>query len=201
MKNHRVQITGPRIVLRDWQEDDVNAYMRWQAPGERWHELDDPYYPKPSTDDMPRMEAVLREDIVKDHWPAPRHRLVVADAEDDQLSGVVTWYWESEETHWLSVGIVLFDPETWGKGIGYEALGLWTDYLFVTMPQLARSDLRTWSGNIGMMRLAGKVGYQQEARFRKARIVNGEYYDGMGYGVLREEWDARYPEGFAASLK
>ena len=79
-------------------------------------------------------------------------------------------------------------------------MGLWGDYLFGAMPDLARLDLRTWSGNAGMMRLAAKLGFQEEARFRKARIVQGVHYDGMGYGVLREEWQARYPDGFAASL-
>lgn len=68
------------------------------------------------------------------------------------------------------------------------------------MPELARLDRRTWSGNPGMQRLAEKPGYQLEARFRKARIVKGAFYDGLGYGVLREEWRARYPRGFAAAL-
>jgi RimJ/RimL family protein N-acetyltransferase len=27
-----------------------------------------------------------------------------------------------------------------------------------------------------------------EAQFRKARIVKDEYFDGLGYGMLREEW-------------
>ena len=98
------------------------------------------------------------------------------------------------------VGIVIFDPTIWGQGIGYQALGLWTQYLFDTMPQIVRSDLRTWSGNLGMMRLAEKLGYREEARFRNARIVEGNYYDGLGYGVLRDEWIALYPEGFAAKL-
>ncbi len=68
--------------------------------------------------------------------------------------------------------------------MGYEALGLWSEYLFATMPRLPRLDLRTWSGNHGMMRLAEKLGYRLEARFRKARMVHGHYYDGMGYGIL-----------------
>jgi hypothetical protein len=37
------------------------------------------------------------------------------------------------------------------KGIGFEALGLWMDYLFEALPRIARLDLRTWSGNTGMM--------------------------------------------------
>ena len=51
-----------------------------------------------------------------------------------------------------------------------------------------------------MIGLAQKLGYREEARFRKARIVDGEFYDGLGYGILRDEWTHRFPAGFAASL-
>jgi len=37
---------------------------------------------------------------------------------------------------------VLYDPATWGQGLGYEALGLWGDYLFTELPKIARLDLR-----------------------------------------------------------
>ena len=47
-----------------------------------------------------------------------------------------------------------------------------------------------------MVRLAERLGFSREACFRRARIVDGEYYDGLGYGVLREEWEERYPGGF-----
>lgn len=195
-----VRITGRLIMLRDWQTEDVPVYTGWQAPEHQWHQLDGPYYPKPRHADLPRIEASLRELLAQAAWPVPRYRLVIAARETNRLIGVVTWSWESEETNWLSVGISIFDPELWGRGIGYEALGLWTQYLFDTLPEIVRVDLRTWSGNTGMMRLATKLEYQEEARFRNARIVSGIHYDGLGYGVLREEWKTRYPEGFAASL-
>ena len=140
-----------------------------------------------------------RATIMSGDWPSPRANLVVADRESDRLIGLVTWSWESEETYWPVVGIVLYEPATWGYGLGYEALGLWSDYLFDALPAIARLDLRTWSGNRGMMRLAEKLGYTLEARFRKARLVEGAYYDGLGYGVLREEWRERYPHGFSAA--
>ena len=88
-------------------------------------------------------------------------------------------------------------PSFGNKGYGYEALGLWCQYLFDSEPKFIRLDARTWSGNHGMMKLAEKLGFQQEAVFRKARIVGGEYYDGLGYGILREEWQTRYPKGFS----
>lgn len=200
LTTHPICLPGRLIILRDWQLKDVATYVSWQSPEHRWHQLDGPYYPKPRLEDLTRIGEQLQEDIREADWPEPRQRLVIADSATDALCGVVTWYWESEETYWLLAGISIFDPDAWGKGIGYQALGLWTQYLFDTMPHVVRTDLRTWSGNIGMMRLAAKLGYREEARFRNARIVDGTYYDGMGYGALQDEWNAISPEGFASKV-
>lgn len=193
-------IKGQKINLRDWRLADLEPYAYWQRPEHRWQELDGPYYPPPELAEIPNIVNRLREKIEAANWPQPRQQLIIANSETDTLTGIVTWYWTSEETNWLSVGISIYDPAHWGKGIGYEALGLWSEHLLAAMPQLARLDLRTWSGNTGMMKLAEKLGYCEEARFRKARIVKGKYYDGMGYGILREEWQTLYPHGFAAHL-
>lgn len=195
-RRFKLQIEGSRITLRDWHEADLERYEHWLTFGAAWKKLDAPYYPAPSAEEIPALIAKKREEIAAARWPSPRTRLIIA--QEDVLIGMVSAYWVSEETDWLAVGIVIYDPACWGQGIGFEALGLWSDYLLREMPRLVRLDLRTWSGNRGMMRLAEKLGYQQEACFRKARIVDGAYYDGLGYGVLREEWDARYPHGFAA---
>lgn len=100
-------------------------------------------------------------------------------------------YWESIETNWLCIGITIYDENQWGKGLGFEALRAWIDYLFETRLELVRLDMRTWSGNQGMVKLALKLGFTQEACFRKARIVKGQYYDSLGFGILREEWESQ----------
>ncbi len=195
-----LRLEGSRVVLRDWRDADLNPFAAWLRPGHEWKRMDGPYYPLPSADAVAAMVERDRIAIASGDWPSPRTNLVVAGRGTDELTGLVTWSWESEETYWPVVGIVLYDPATWGHGLGYETLGLWSDYLFDALPAIARLDLRTWSGNGGMMRLGEKLGYTLEARFRKARIVEGAYYDGLGYGILREEWRRRYPGGFAAHL-
>ncbi|NDJ60957.1 MAG: GNAT family N-acetyltransferase [Chloroflexi bacterium] len=195
-----VRISGHKIVLRDMQLGDVAAYSHWMQPGHEWQRLDGPYYGHPSAEQVAQQVERVRARIERAEWPDPRERLMIAAQPDDAFIGMVTWYWISEETHWPAVGILIYDPARWRQGLGYEALGLWSDYLFRVMPRFARLDLRTWSGNYGMMGLALKLGYMEEARFRRARIVDGNYYDGLGYGVLRDEWAARYPDGFAAHL-
>ena len=194
-------IKGRQIVLRDWRVVDLHRWARWMQPGHRWKQLDGPYYPLPTDDELTQMIEQRREVIERGELPKPRTSLVIADADQNALLGTVTRYWESEETYWPGIGIAIFAPTYWGRGIGYEALGLWSDYLFQSLPQVVRLDLRTGSGNTGMMRLALKLGYCEEARFRRARIVDGAYYDGLGYGVLRDEWLARYPQGFAAHIQ
>lgn len=193
-------IPGNQILLRDFAEADMPTLTYWMQPDRKWQQLDGPYYPKMSEDEVAAYIALLRERIERADWHVPRVSVAIAHAGTDRLLGRVSWYWVGEETNWPAVGIVIYDEADWGRGFGFEALGLWCDYLLRTSYDFARLDLRTWSGNIGMMRLALKLGFQEEARFRKARIVDGQFYDGMGYGVLREEWEERYPDGFSRYL-
>ena len=191
---------GIRVVLRDWTLDDLPALERWLQPDQKWNELDGPYYLRPDPEEIPGVVERYRTAIESGRISAPRRELAVARAGDEsRLLGRVSRYWQSKETHWLSLGVVLFDPETWGCGLAYEALGLWCQYVLDALPVLARLDLRTWSGNERMMRLAQRLGFREEARFRRARIVNGKYYDSIGYGILREEWAQRYPREFQGS--
>ena len=190
-------LQGKHVHLRDWLIDDLDDYARWLAPGNRWQALDAPYYRHTTADEIPDLIAKTRTRISDGNFPDPRMRLIIAEPHSNRMIGQVSRYWISEETHWLAAGIVIYDPAQWGRGYGYDALGLWTDYLFRTLPQIVRLDLQKWSGNQGMMALATKLGYQLEGRFRNARIVQGEYYDSLGYGILRHEWDALHPRGFA----
>jgi RimJ/RimL family protein N-acetyltransferase len=89
---------------------------------------------------------------------------------------------------WLEIGIVIYSPEHWNGGLGTEALSLWIDYLFENLT-IERVGLTTWSGNPRMMRCAEKLGMRLEGRMRKCRYYNGEYYDSIRMGILREKWD------------
>ena len=186
---HEFQLTGRRICLRDWRLDDLPAFAYWLQPGHAWKQLDAPYYPGPEINEIP--DYVERKRRVIDHaiLPTPRDNVVIARADTDELIGALSAYWESIETLWLTLGIVVYDPTWWGHGLGAEALGMWTDYQFGERPEIVRLDLRTWSGNYGMIRVAQKLGFHQEACFRKARIVDGAYYDSLAFGILREEWE------------
>lgn len=79
-------------------------------------------------------------------------------------------------------------PALRGRGIGRSALAQWTTYLF-ERTDWVRLDFATWSGNSAMIRVGQALGFTEEARFRDARIVRGEYFDSVVMGVIRAEWD------------
>jgi putative hydrolase of HD superfamily len=190
----RIRLAGSKIHLRDWMLDDLDEFAGWLQPGHRWQELDAPYFKSTPPNDIPALIARIKTRIETGNLSTPRQNLVIADREQNRFIGQVSRYWISEETNWVAAGITIYDSALWSRGYGAEALGLWTSYLFDMFPNVVRLDLQTWSGNIGMMRLATKLGYQLEGRFKNARMVAGAYYDALGYGIQREEWHARHPQ-------
>jgi len=177
--------------------EDLPSYRHWLLPrSHRWQDFDGPYFASATEADVEEQIAKWRALIVEQRRPpSPRARLVIARREDDALIGTVNRYWSLKEVLWPAAGLVLFDSDDWNQGLGAEALGLWIDYLFRAEPRIHRVDLRTWSGNKGMCRLAEKLGFLEEARFREAVVIDGRRYDAMGYGILRTEWESRPPVG------
>ncbi len=186
-----MRLQNKTITIRDWEIKDFDTYRKWNEGDHVWMDFNGPYYPRKTSAEIENQIKIYQEKIQTQRWKSPRTRLVIADLATDELIGTVNWYWESEVTNWKCIGIAIYDDRQWGKNIGYHALKLWIDYLFQEDETLVRLDLRTWSGNKGMMRLAEKLGFLQEACFRKARIVKGVYYDSIGMGILREEWYER----------
>ncbi|MBX2803366.1 MAG: GNAT family N-acetyltransferase [Myxococcales bacterium] len=189
-----------RIRLRPWRPSDVDAWYALAGLDAAWRETSGPYFPQPSQEEVDAYAAKMRARIDEGKTTKGGHGAVIAQSDTDAFLGEVTWYWECEHTCWPSVGILMPDETTWGQGLGYEAFGTWVDLLFRTF-DFHRMDLRTWSGHHGMCRLADKLGFREEARFREARPLNGVRHDSVAYGMLKSEWDELHPEGFGPRPK
>lgn len=176
-----------RIRLRDITEADLEIYRDCLHPDRAYHFLNGPYYPGPDTDLINTIIDRCRGKLASGESPVLKNKLLIVSA-TDELLGEVSWFWKSEETRWMEIGIVVFSEENWGKGIGFAALTRWISLLFADHPELVRIGLSTWSGNTGMTRLARKLGMVEEARYINARIVNGEYFDSVSYGIQKADW-------------
>ncbi len=67
------------------------------------------------------------------------------------------------------------------RGIGRKALVPWITHLFDTL-EIERVGLTTWSGNPRMVACAESIGMTLEARLRKVRYFQGQYYDSIKLG-------------------
>jgi RimJ/RimL family protein N-acetyltransferase len=181
-----VRIVGRTCVLRDWTPADVESYREWLRPQHDWHATNGPYFGRPNRAEADRAADRARA-LLDSELPTPRPMLVVARPQDDELVGMVNWYWECRETDWRRIGIGLYEPSARGRGIGTEALRLFTSYLFDTTGAL-RLDLTTYSGNEAMCRAASAAGFVLEARLHAARRWSGGVHDAMIFAALRADW-------------
>ncbi|HEY4020532.1 MAG TPA: GNAT family protein [Pseudonocardiaceae bacterium] len=184
-----LRLRGRRITLRDWSVDDLPSLRHRLAPEAPWRETDGPYSGRPTHRDVADQlnRLTVAATVPADFLPTPRPSLAVAALDNDALLGQVNWYWEDERTDWRRMGLAIYDEADWGHGYGTEALALWTGYLFDTTDAL-RLDFGTYSGNPGMIAVGRKLGFTQEAVFRKARRWTGGVHDAVVFGILRSEW-------------
>ncbi len=167
------------VTLRAASITELELLYHLVTDDEQWTQFNGPYFPyqTPSIEEFEL--GVFKRLCLGDDM------LLISIA--DKPIGSVSFYWECEATRWLEVGIILYDPNSWCHGIGQKALIAWIEHLFANL-EIARVGLTTWSGNLRMMSCAEKLGLKQEARIRKVRYYQGQYYDSVKYGVLREEW-------------
>jgi len=177
------------IAFRKLELKDLAQYCRWLHPDRAHHRFNGPYFRKESEAELEARLDELASRLGQGEADVLTGKRLVVDAVTDELIGEVNWYWKSEETLWMEVGLVIFSEARWGTGLGTLVLGRWMDEIFRAFPRIVRLGLTTWSGNARMMRLAEKLGLRKEAVFRKARIVDDVYYDSVSYGVLRGEWE------------
>ena len=81
------------------------------------------------------------------------------------------------------IAFILGEKEYWGTGIMYNAGSLLLKHAFKAL-NLHRIYLGTSSSNLGMQRLALKLGFSLEGRRIDGIYNNGEYHDILDYGLI-----------------
>lgn len=182
-----VNMIGEKIRLTKATRVHLDELYYWrfeekQQEAKKWN---GPYIPEAWLSKEQHREKWLKADDIANGVPASL--IITADG---KTIGYVGAYWVDRNTNWLETGIVIYNTDYWNGGYGSEAYRLWIDFLF-EFTDLHRLGMSTWSGNERMMKVAQRLGMKEEARIRKARMVEGAYYDAIKMGMLREEWTAQ----------
>ena len=171
-----------RICIRNIKANDI--YDLWKIAYDEnleWMEWNGPYF----NDPILTFEEFKK--IAEKHYINNPYRAIIVF--EDKVVGQVSAFWEDGELkNWLEFGILLYDQNTWSRGIGSKVITLWITYLFEITNHIHRIGFTTWSGNKGMIKVGEKIGLTKEAQIRKVRYHQKKYYDSIKYGVLRDEW-------------
>lgn len=152
-------------------------------PQAQWRRWDSPYTPPQETTDT--MQAYIR--FMQATPPGPDEQVIDVGG---QVVGLVNRDQEEPEGQgWWDLGILIFNSDYWGAGVGTQALRLWVqDTLDWTDAHVL--TFTTWSGNIRMIRAAQRLGFCECMRVREARVVGAQRYDSVRFDLLRREWQA-----------
>lgn len=172
------------VILRQIETTDLKSlWIQAYGPDadREWMKWDGPYFNNPVFD-WETFASGWGKDTVND----PNRKGIFYQ---DQLIGLVTAYWEDGSLQqWLECGIVIYPKNMWQRGIGTAAMQAWLSDLFTLYPHLQHLGFTTWSLNQGMQKLGDKLGMVKEGQIRKVRFWQGQYYDSVKYGILRDEW-------------
>lgn len=169
--------------MRPRTEADLPTLWRWLHGEENpeWHRWDGPYFPKHRS--RKTLEEFKAEASLK---PINPNRQIIAL--NGECIGMVTRYEEDPAGgDWWELGIVIYDPQHWGGGLGREALRQWTERTF-SETNAHVITLTTRSGNERLIRSAGRVGYRECARIPEARSGQGRRWDSVKLSLLGREW-------------
>jgi len=109
--------------------------------------------------------------------------------EDNRLLGYVRIEW-IEWTHGTcSLKIAIGDPADRNKGYGSDALQLMMRYAFHEL-NLYRTSVVVGEDNPAGLRFFKRHGFVEEVRRRKSLLRDGQTWDLIHLGLLREEWQA-----------
>ena len=136
-------------------------------------------------------EKQLIDWIQKDQEKEPPafYTFQIRTLEDDCLVGFIGLDGTAFPHGDMFVGIGLGEREFWGRGYGTDAMKVILRFAFHEM-NLRRISLNTFEYNPRAIRSYEKAGFIHEGRVKKYLWREGQRWDLIYMGILREEWDA-----------
>lgn len=173
-----MEIRREDIVIRDIRPSDIADHLRWRTVETEWMNWDAPWQQDPSLP-VPAIERRLRE-LASAPLPAVRTRFEIALSSGEHI-GWMNSYLVDGQPGCTAIGIDIPDPRLRGCGRGERAFSAFIHYLFSAGLPCVYTE--TWSGNLPMIRLAGKCGFSLVQRGRQDRLVDGRPYDSLLFCV------------------
>jgi len=175
-------LQGKNVRLREIHKEDVKKYMEW---------FNDPEVKQYLTIFLP-MTEIGEEKWLEDICTKRSQTDVVFAIEARSGKkwvhigncGLHNINWHDRD---CEMGIVIGEKKFWSNGYGTEAAKILVDYAFGQV-NLHRVSAGAYAFNVRSIKMQKRIGLKEEGCVRKAVYKNGQYYDKILLGILKEEW-------------
>lgn len=179
------RMMGERIMLREFEQDDISPMRRWITDPDTTRYLSDAFTVPDTYDQTARyLDGLLS-------GSTPGVHLVIADLMSGDYIGQCDLTKVAAYSRKATLSIVI-GPEYQGMGYGAEAVRLLLELAFFHM-NLNRVQLRVHSDNARALRCYEKCGFVREGVLRQDMFTDGKYSDSIIMGILREDWERTRP--------
>ncbi len=174
------RISGGRVALREFRQEDISSIRSWATDIETTRMLGGAYLRPQTWEQSERYLSNLLE------GDAGGVNLVIADRESLRYLGQISLMMIDNTARHAELAIVMC-PVCQGQGLGEEGIRLMLDYAFQQM-NLNRVHLKVRADNARAIRCYEKCGFTHEGTLRQHAFGDGEYRDVALMGILREEF-------------
>jgi RimJ/RimL family protein N-acetyltransferase len=170
-------IRGSKTCLRALKHDDLPHFVRW---------INDPEARRFMT-----MRYPLSMTEEENWWEGLHARkgdhIFAIDADDGAYIGNIGLHSVDYDNRRAVLGIFIGDKGYWGQGYGADAIRAMVGWAFGYL-NLNRVSLTVYGYNERAIRCYLKSGFRHEGCMRQARYVDGQYYDELVMGIVRDEF-------------
>ncbi len=183
MNVDQYQLDGQRIRLRQLRLDEITeCYCKWMNNPEINRYLESRYrvWDRES----------LRDYVTSMEKDKNSYLFAVATIEDDQHIGNIKLGPVDWNHRRGSIGILIGDSRSHGKGFGGEAIMLLARFAFQEL-ELNKVTASAYVVNRPSVRLFEKLNFATEGVRRGHAFCDNEFVDCIEFGLLRSEWLAQ----------
>jgi RimJ/RimL family protein N-acetyltransferase len=170
-------IRGHKTCLRALEKDDLPRFVRW---------INDPETRRFMTMRYP-VSMTEEEDWWKGFLTRKNDYIFAIEASDGTHIGNIGLHGIQSENRRAALGIIIGDKAYWGQGYGADAIRALLGWAFGYM-NLHRVSLTVYAYNERAIHCYEKCGFRHEGIMRQARFIDGQYYDELMMGILRDEF-------------
>lgn len=186
-----MRLENDKVLIRKMVASDIDDVICWNTVETEWMKWDAPWEHEISEEyDWDAYRVRKTEEIHKDMDDIKlqmRLEVCICNKEETHIGAVSCYFLDDDyriddKGAGIAIGMDICEAKYRGNGYGSSTYRLYLAYL----KELGYKTVytQTWSGNLPLIKMALKLGFQECNRYIGIRSVRGKRYDGLTFKIM-----------------